>query len=150
MLAARDPVADHGELHDAEEHERADRRADAEVGEGEGRGVDEQRERSGEPRAAQRPPRAGLRQHEHGEHHRARREPQRGEAGRVELPTAQREPRQQRIRREGDEREQGEHDRAQGERRTRGHSANLASTRKRRSITSHSLYSPSATGSAGS
>ena len=56
-LAARDAVADHRELHDAEEHERADGGADAEIGEGEGRGVREERERSGGAGALHRGPR---------------------------------------------------------------------------------------------
>ena len=107
-LPARDAVADHRELYDAEEHERSDRRADAEIGEREGRGVSEQRDRAGEPAAAQRTPRARLHEHDRREHDGAGAEPQRGEARRVELSAPEGEPREQRVRREGDEREQRE------------------------------------------
>jgi hypothetical protein len=136
-LSTRDAVADHRELHDAEQHERADRRADAQIGEREGRGVGEQRERAAKPATAQGSPRARLDEHDDGEHDGAGGEPDRREARRVQSPAAEREPRQQRVRREGDEREQGERDRPRTGRAAARHRASLASTRNRRSMTSH-------------
>src|SRR5204862_6223269 len=108
----------------------------AEIGKGEGGGEHGQRERAGDRGAAQRTPRTRLHEHDRREHEGARGESERREARRVELPRAEGEPREQRVRCESDEREERQRDRSRAYPPGASHSTSRASTRTRRSIPS--------------